>query len=175
MANRREAAAAAPSSAAMVQPPEDMARVGSVANAPWWDLKNGNVLYGTLINVYDRPDERSKTGRSKFFQVELLAPTDVRFGRGDKAKPGRAEAGSVVNLNYGPKTKAFEEFVPSILQGAAYTVWVKVDGEKFDIGRGQTMWPLDCRAKQVRAASVDAGPEFEGEGDDEGDQAGAEA
>jgi hypothetical protein len=88
-----------------------MARVGSSANAPWWHLKNGNALYGRLLNVYERPDERAKSGKSKFFQIELTQyadpdtgevhdfyfdttlgaerPTEVRIGRGNRANSPR--------------------------------------------------------------------------------------
>lgn len=155
-------------------PPAGMMRVGSVANAPWWDIKNGNTLFGKLINVFSRPDERSKTGKSKFFQIELLRGTDVRYGRGKEAKPGRAEAGAVVNLNHGPKTKDLENYIPDILQGAQYNVWCKVDGEKFDIGKGQTMWPLDVRAKQVVAPQASGEPDFS-DGEDSNDGDGDEA
>lgn len=149
-------------------PPAGMMRVGSVANAPWWDIKEGNVMYGKLINVFSRPDERSKTGKSKFFQIELLKATDVRIGRGKDAAPGRAEAGQVVNLNHGPKTKDLEAYIPDILQGAEYTVWCKVDGPKFDIGRGQSMWPLDVRAQQTIPPRASGEPDFS-DGEDSGD------
>ena len=58
----------------IVRAPEGFRRVGSVANAPWFNLKKGNTLLGVLENVYERPDERVKTkdgtpGKSKFFQI----------------------------------------------------------------------------------------------------------
>lgn len=144
--------------------PDGMARVGSVANAPWFNLRNGNLLYGKLINIYDRPDERAKSGRSKFFQVEVMeykdpktgevVPCEARTGRGKNADLVEVLAGSVVNLNYGPKTKDLEKFIPEILQGAGYNVWILVDGDKFDIGKGQTMWPIDCRAIRTRSPLV---------------------
>jgi hypothetical protein len=159
-----------------VTPPANMARVGSVANAPWWNIKNGNVLYGELENMYDRPDERAKSGRSKFFQLKLLQDAEARFGRGKDAKVGPVKAGTVVNLNYGPKTKELEKFVDAILRGAKYTVWVHVDGDKFDIGKGQTMWPLDVRAQQTQAPLVSDDPDFDGsEDDNEGSDAPAGA
>jgi len=154
-----------------VRPPEGLARVGSVANAPWWNIKNGNVLSGVLENIYERPDERSKSGKSKFYQVRLSAPTEVRMGRGKEAKIGIAPAGSVVNLNYGPKTKELEKFVPDIMRGAEYTVWCHVDGEKFDIGKGQTMWPIDVRAGQTKPPTVNEEPDFDGVEDEAEDAA----
>jgi hypothetical protein len=150
-----------------VSPPAGMARVGSVANAPWWDIKNGAVLYGVLENVYTRKDERSKTGESKFYQLKLLQSAPVRFGRGKDAKPGVAEAGTVVNMNYGPKTKELEKFIPDILQGAVYTVWCHVDGEKFAIRGGQTMWPIDVRVAQTGAARALEEPDFSDSSADE--------
>lgn len=149
--------------------PAHLARVGSVANAPWFDLKKGNICHGILENVYERPDERSRSGKSKFFQIRLLAECEVRYGRGKEAKKGKAVVGQVINLNYGPKTKELEKFIPDILRGAEYEVYCDVQGEKFDIGKGQTMWPIDVRAGMIRAprASEDE-PDFGDEDQDEG-------
>lgn len=158
-----------------VRPPAGMARIGSVANAPWWHLANGNVLHGELENVYERPDERSKSGKSKFFQIKLLAPTIARKGRGKDAEIVTVPTGHVVNVNYGPKTKELEKFVPDIMRGAIYTVWLHVDGEKFEIGRGQTMWPIDVRATVTVAprATEESDPDFsdDDDGEAEGDAA----
>lgn len=150
-------------SASAVRPPEGLARVGSVANAGWWNIKEGAVLSGVLENMYERPDERSKSGKSKFYQVKLSEPTEVRMGRGPAAKTQMAKAGDVVNLNYGPKTKELEKFVPDIMRGAEYTIWCHVTGPKMDIGKGQTMWPIDVHAGQTRPPTVTADePDFEG-------------
>jgi hypothetical protein len=157
MAKTDKSQAQAPST---VTPPSGMARVGSVANAPWWDIQKGAVLYGVLENVYTRKDERSKTGESKFFQLKLLQPAPARAGRGPEAKKVIAPAGSVINLNYGPKTKELEKFIPDILQGAVYTVWCHVDGDKFPIRGGQTMWPIDVRVAQTGAARALEEPDF---------------
>ena len=148
----------------MVRPPEGFRRIGSVANAPWFNLKKGNILHGTLEKVYERPDERSKSGKSKFFQLKLLAPCEARAGRAEDAKIVRAEAGSVVNLNYGPKTKELESLVPEIMAGAEYEIWVHVQGDKFKISQGRTMWDMDVQRKLVRAAPAQADdePDFEG-------------
>lgn len=156
-----------------VVPPSGLARVGSVANAPWWHLKAGNTCHGMLENCYTRPDERSKSGVSKFFQIKLLAPSLVRYGRAKDAKVSMAPTGTVINLNYGPKTKELESFVPDILRGAEFEVWCHIDGEKFDIGKGQTMWPIDVRAgmKKSPRATEDS-PDF---GDDDDDEAPAPA
>lgn len=152
-------------------PPANMARIGSVANAPWWHIKNGALLQGELENMYDRPDERAKSGRSKFFQIKLSEDTEARLGRGDKAKMIVAKAGSVVNLNYGPKTKDLEKFIDPIIRGAKYNVWIYCDGDKMDIGRGQTMWPLDVHATQTRPPAVSDDPDFDGSDDDDDAQA----
>lgn len=157
--NKDKAQAAAPK---LARPPKNLARVGSVANAPWFNLAEGNVLHGVLENVYERPDERSRSGKSKFFQILLTEPAEVRSGRGNDAELVMAEVGTVVNLNYGPKTKELEKFIPDILRGAKFEVWCHVDGPKFDIGKRQSMWPIDVRAGMIREASaMEDEPDFE--------------
>jgi hypothetical protein len=150
----------------VVRAPEGMMRVGSVANAPWFNLAKGNIIHGKLLNVFERPDERAKSGRSKFFQVEALEPCDVRIGRGKEAKVGKAKAGDVVNLNHGPATKDLEKFIPDIRRGAQYNVWAHVEGEKFAIKNGQTMWPIDVRAELTRPMPSADNPDFGGSGDE---------
>jgi hypothetical protein len=155
----------------MVRAPEGFRRVGSVANAPWFNLKKGNTLRGILENMYERVDERvpkEKGGKSKFFQVKLLEGCECRAGRGEEAKIVRAEAGTVVNLNYGPKTMGLADLVPAIQAGAEYEVWVGV-GEKFKISGGRTMWDLDVQQKIVKAAPAladDDSPDFDGNADE---------
>jgi hypothetical protein len=148
-----------------------MKRLGSVSNAPWWNIKNGAKLYGEFENMYERPDERSKTGKSKFFQIKLLEDTEVRFGRGKDAKIGTCKAGEVVNLNYGPKTKDLEALVDPTIHGATFNVEVLCNGDKQDIGKGQTMWPLVVGSEMKRAPSVSDTPDFDGSDDE--DEAGA--
>ena len=165
--------------------PEGMARIGSVANAPWFNLRNGNVLYGMLVNVFERPDERSKTGKSKFFQVETMEysdpntgeiiPCEVREGRGDDAATRTVEPGTIVNLNYGPKTKDLEPFVKEILQGAEYKVCCIVNGEKFKIKNGQTMWPVEVFAERTRAMKDLDEPDFDDAPEAEAGSEGAQA
>lgn len=139
----------------MARPPEGFRRVGSVANAPWFNLRKDNVLFGVLENMYERPDERTTSGTSNFFQVKLLQPCECRAGRGEDAKVVVAPAGAVVNLNYGPKTKELAKLVPEILKGAEYQVWAAC-GEKFKISKGRTMWDLDVQVNMTKAVSVTA-------------------
>lgn len=143
-----------------VRPPEGMVRLGSAANAPWWNLRKGNVLYGYLENMYSRPDERSKSGKSKFFQVTLINDTEVRAGRGEDATVVQAKAGSVINLNYGPVTKELETLIPNILKGGRYKVWLHVQDEKIKIGKGQTMWPIEQLVETVKAPLESESPDF---------------
>lgn len=151
----------------MARPPEGFKRLGSVANAPWFALKEGNILFGELENVYTRPDERlkgkdGKPGMSKFYQVKLLEGCEVRMGRGEEAKLVRANAGDVVNLNWGPKTKELEKLVPQILLGAEYRVWLRV-GKKFKISGGRTMWDVDQNISCVKPPTASEGPDFSGD------------
>jgi len=137
----------------IVRPPEGFRRVGSVANAPWFNLKKGSVLLGTLQNVYERPDERTPRGTSKFFQIEAEQACEARAGRGEDAKIITVPAGSVVNLNYGPKTKELEKFVPDVIRGAVVKVWVSC-GDKFKISKGRSMWDMDVQVHIVKPAQV---------------------
>ena len=153
----------------MVRAPEGFRRVGSVANAPWFNLKKGNQMIRVLENVYERNDERvpkEKGGKSRFFQVKLLEATECRAGRAEDAKIIRVEAGQVINLNYGPKTKDLEKLVPEIMRGAEYQVWIYVQGDKFKISGGRTMWDLDVQSKLTQAATAldDDEPDFDGAG-----------
>ena len=74
----------------------------------------------------------------------------------------------MVNLNYGPKTSGLADLVPSIQSGAEYEVWVHVQGEKFKISGGRTMWDMDVQQKLVKAAPalVDEEPDFDGNADE---------
>jgi hypothetical protein len=145
----------------IARPPEGFRRVGSVANAPWFLLEKGNVLFGVLENMYERPDERTQSGKSNFFQVKLLQSAKVRSGRAENAKVTVAESGTVVNLNYGPKTKELAKLVPDVLKGAEFQVWA-VCGDKFGISKGRTMWDLDVQVMQTKAVTVSAedAPDF---------------
>ena len=60
--------------ATTVRPPEGFRRVGSVANAGWFNMKKvGNVLHGVLEGMYQRKDELNPKGESKFFVRGALA------------------------------------------------------------------------------------------------------
>lgn len=169
---RNQSSGSAPAPVNKATPPAGFVRVGSVANAPWFNLQAGNTCHGVLQNVYERPDERAKSGRSKFFQIELLSPALCREGKGDDAAVREFPAGTIVNLNHGPKSKELEKFVPEIMRGAVYHVWAHVEGEKFKIARGQTMWPLDVQVQLVTPARATEDVDFE-EGDEDEGQAAA--
>jgi len=154
-----------------------MKRMGSVSNAPWFDIKKGAKLFGELEGMFERPDERNKqTGKSKFFQIKAKEPVGVYYGRGKDRKPGVAPAGTTVNVNYGPKTKDLEPLIPMLIRGAAFDVEVVCTGDKMDIGRGQTMWPIEVGSVMTKAETVnDDEPDFDGSDEDEGAGAGAAA
>ena len=143
-----------------VRAPEGFRRVGSASNAPWFHLAEGNQMQGLLINVFERPDERTESKTSKFFQVELLTPTKVREGKGEKATVVEAAAGTIVNLNCNAKTQEFEALIPEIVRGAEYQVFVHV-GKKFAISKGRMMWDITAAVKLVKPAlSTDQSPDF---------------
>jgi hypothetical protein len=193
---KKNPAAAAVNGQQTMSTPDGMVRTSSVANAPWWHLKAGTGVYGRLLNMYERPDERAKSGKSKFFQIELLewvdkesgevhdyyfdpkngteVPTEVRIGRGKGATFEVVPMGTIINVNYGPKTKDWEPLVQDIYRGAEYRVLALITGEKFEIRNAQTMWPIDTFHEQVKPPRPVAEPDFDDEGDD-GDAAGAPA
>lgn len=193
MAKKNQAAAAV--NGQSMSAPSGMVRTSSVANAPWWHLKEGNALYGRLLNMYTRPDERSKSGKSNFFQIELLdwvdkesgevygyyfdtkngveVPTEVRIGRGKGATFEQVPAGSIINVNYGPKTKDWEPLIQDIYRGAEYRVLALITGPKFEIRNAQTMWPIDTFHEQITPPRPVAEPDFDDETEDEAAPAGA--
>lgn len=159
----REMAASKQSDSAVAQVPAGFVRVGSVADAPFFVLEENNIIHGKLLGCYERDDKRSKTGRSKFFQVELISPCKVRSGRGEDAKVSVARSGTVVNLNYTPLTKVLEDFSKKILTGGEYEVYAPC-GKKKELANGNTMWLIDTHVHVVRepAPLADQEPDFEG-------------
>lgn len=134
--------------------PEGFRRLGSVANAGWFNQKLvGNTLYGVLEGMYERKDDLNPAKKSNFFQLRLLAPCEVREGRGPDAKVITVQAGEYVNLNYGPKSKDLEKLIPEIHQGAEYEVYAVVMGEKINLAGGRSMHNLDVQVKLTKAAA----------------------
>ena len=143
--------------------------LGSVADARWFHLANGNSMTGRLLGVYEREDPRAKSsgGKSKFFQVKLQTACKVRDGRGEDAQIVDAKVGDVVNLNYGPKTQVLEAKCDELLQGAVYDIRITV-GKKLPLNNGNTMWDIKVEANRLKKASADVKvTDFEGGEDEE--------
>jgi hypothetical protein len=64
-----------------------------------------------------------------------------------------AKKGSVVNLNYGAKTKDLESLVPGVLLGGIYHVKAEV-GKKLPLQKGRTMWDITLGVVIVREPKV---------------------
>jgi hypothetical protein len=144
----------------MVRAPEGFARIGAVADVPYFLLETGNVVHGKLLGIYQRPDKRAANGQTKFYQVELLSPCKVREGKGEDVEVRQGAVGEIINLNYNPKTKELEPLCKEILAGALYEVFAPCLG-KMNLANGNTMWNFDVSVNQVRAGrSVE--PDFEG-------------
>jgi hypothetical protein len=143
----------------MTQAPRGFARVGAVADVPYFLLEKGNVVHGKLLGVYQRDDARAKSGITKFFQIELLAPCKVREGRGEDVKVRMGEVGEIINLNYNPKTQPLEPLCKEILSGALYDVFAPCLG-KMNLLNKNTMWNFDVSVSQVRKAREQE-PDFE--------------
>lgn len=158
--------------------PADFQRSGSANAVGWWDQSTaGNVLTGKLVGMFQRKDvlRQEQGGNSKFFQVEISQPCQVRVDRGteahmEQAEPGTPDKPTVVNVNYGPKTRPWEDFLSDIRRGAEFLVWANPMGRKIKITGGRTMHDIDVRHKMV-TPPTDV-PEFAGD-DDGSDEAAA--
>ena len=156
-------------SSPVVSAPEGFRRLGSVANAGWFDMKTiGNTLAGALEGMYERKDDLNPKKVSNFFQVRITAPCQVRMGRAEDAQIVEAKAGDYVNLNYGPKTKDLEKLIADISLGATYEVFGVVAGEKIKLTGGRTMHNFEVFTKMTRAPQAldDSEPDFSGSSDD---------
>jgi hypothetical protein len=152
-----------------VRAPEGFRRVGSVANAGWFNMKKiGNTIKGVLEGMYQRKDELNPKGISKFFQIRLLEDCEVRMGKGEETQIVVAKAGEYVNLNYGPKTKDLEQLVPQILQGAEFQIYGVVAGDKLKLSGGRTMHNFEVFTSMTVApkAGSDDVTDFEGSSDE---------
>jgi hypothetical protein len=146
----------------MVRPPEGFQRQGSASGAPWFKLEPGAVISGKLLGKFKRPDPKSPTKESFFFQVEVDQRCKATLGRGADAKIISVDPGSVVNLNYTKKTaEAYDHFIPQILAGAKVLIWAQAKSKMATMS-GNSFWDIDCLAK------MESPPASTG-GDDEGD------
>jgi hypothetical protein len=144
-----------------VAAPEGFRRVGSVANAGWFNMKKvGNIVSGVLENMFERPDDKAPSKKSKFFQI--------RMGRGEETTVVMAKPGDTVNLNYGPKTKELENLISDIVQGAEYAVYGVVAGDKIKLTGGRSMHNIEMFTRCTRRPVVSDEPDFGG-GDDADD------
>jgi hypothetical protein len=147
----------------VVAAPEGFRRLGSVANAGWFDMKTiGNTLKGVLEGMYERKDDLNPKKVSNFFQVRITTDCQVRMGRGEDADIVTAKSGDYVNLNYGPKTKDLEKLIADISLGAVYEVFGVVAGEKIKLTGGRTMHNFEVFTKMTRAPQSieDSEPDF---------------
>lgn len=145
--------------------PEGFKRSGSANAVGWFNQgKIGNILSGRLLGMFTRKDpmRSEQGGTSNFFQVQIDQDCEVRAERGEDAKMLPAKAGDVVNVNYGPKTKPWENFANNIQNGAVYQVYGAIIGGKIKIGGGRTMHNFDTYDKMISPpVSTDEG-DFDG-------------
>jgi hypothetical protein len=159
----------ASASSTIVRAPEGFRRVGSVANAGWFNMKTvGNTLHGTFEGMFSRKDELNPKKVSNFFQIQVAAPCEVRMGRGEEAQIATANVGDFVNVNYGPKTKELESLVPKLMEGAKFEVYGIVAGDKIKLTGGRTMHNFEVFKKMTQAPMVsEDAPDFGGDDDDQ--------
>jgi len=138
---------------AKVRAPSGFRDLGSVQAEAWFALKEGNVMQGKLLGMYQMLDTRAKkAGTMKnFFQIEVTEKGTVgRYGSGEEAVEQEAPVGAVLNLNYGVKTQVLESLIPNILNNAEYRVWIHC-GKKIALKNNNSMWNIACKSMQVRA------------------------
>jgi hypothetical protein len=153
--------------------PSKYRRLGNVANAPYFNLAQGNSFEGKLLGVYERVNERAKTDEKapkmvKFFQLELLAVAEVKEGKGEAATIKQAEPGTIINLNCCTKTADLIPCALEIKHGAEYNVFVHC-GKKMALANKNTMWDITVAVEQVKAPliAVSAGePDFDDDDQD---------
>ena len=156
--------------AGLARAPEGFRRMGSVTAACWFALVSGNTIQGKLLGLYERDDKRNKvTGKSKFFQVLLTAPTLGHFGTGEKAEDKEVEAGLVVNLNCNTKTEIFETLITDIHNGAEYEIYAVVK-DKIDLKNGNTMWDIETFSSCLKAPKAVEADFTDGASGDDGSQ-----
>jgi hypothetical protein len=152
--------------------PSKYRRLGSVANAPWFNLAQGNQFEGKLLGVYERVNERAKADDPKqpkmvkFFQIELATSCEVKDGKGEAAEIKLAEAGTIINLNSSTKTSDLIPCALEIKHGAEYNVFVAC-GKKLPLKNQNTMWDITVGVEQVKAPTATSDePDFEDEDQD---------
>ena len=153
----------------IVRAPEGFRRLGSVANAGWFNMKKvGNVIRGSLEGMFERKDDLRPEKVSNFFQIKVSQPCEVRMGTGEAARLVEAKVGDYVNLNYGPRTMLLSPFIPLLAQGAEFEVFGTILGDKIKLGGGRSMHNLDLYSKPTKApmASDDSDPDFDGDADE---------
>lgn len=150
MANRTKQTEMAGTAGLVTEAPAGFQRSGSANAVGWWvQSEAGNVLSGKLLGMFKRKDQLRQEGSSKFFQVLIDQPTKVRAERGTEAHEVEAQPGDVVNVNYGPKTSPWEDFMSDIKRGAEFVVWCVAKGRKIKIGGGRTMHDIDVRHRMI--------------------------
>ena len=143
------------------QVPDGFRRLGAATAECWFALKPGNAMRGKLLGLFDRDDPRNKTtGRSEFFQVELLDPTECRYGKGEEATVKMASAGTVVNLNCNSKTEFLKDLIPVIKRHGEYEIFVRCN-KKIDLNNGNTIWDMTVGEKLIKAPTVPEEIDFE--------------
>ena len=158
----REKSQSAAQAPVQFEVPAGFQRSGSANAVGWFDMATlGNTLSGVLIGMFERKDKLRESGTSNFFQVTVDRPCQVRADRGEDAAMVQANAGDVVNVNYGPKTKNWEPLIADIQRGAEYSVFGVIAGSKVKLDGGRTMHNFDVYQKMTRPPSEDVQSDVE--------------
>ena len=151
---------------AMAGAPVGFRQLGCVSNAGWFNIrKTGNILQGSLEGMFERKDALRSEKVSKFFQIKISRPCEVRLGTGEAARLVEAKVGDYVNLNHGSRTMLLETFIPLLAQGAEFEVWGTVLGDKIKLPGGRSMANFELFCKAIKAPVDDDEPGFGDEWD----------
>jgi hypothetical protein len=132
------------------QIPTGYQRQGAVLDAAWFSLEEGNEMEAKFLGCFEREDKRSPTGRSDFFQVELLTPAKARCGKGEKAHVKLAPIGEIINLNCNSSTLVFKDLLDDLRNGAEYRIFVHC-GQKIELSNGNHQWDMTCACQLDKA------------------------
>ena len=158
----------AKTAAVSVAIPEGFVRSGSANAVGWFDQGTiGNVVAGNLIGMFSRKDALRTEGTSNFFQVEITQECQVRVERGEEAHMETAPKGSIINVNYGPKTKPWQKLCEQIDRGASYEVYGVIAGSKIKISAGRTMHNFEVMHKMTRPPMASEAVDFDGSAEQE--------
>ena len=135
---------------ASILEPAALKPLGMVKAKGWFDLSAGNVLVGHLLGRYEMRSDRLPTRTRVFFQVQLTSSAKIRVRLGEDAMVVEALAGTVVNVNYGVRTRELDVLIDMMRNGAEFDVRLVVR-DKVSTRLGGSFWDIGVESSQTKA------------------------